>query len=411
MEEEWKDIIGFEGKYQISNLGRVKSLERVTTYKNTNQTGLKFTGVKYCNERILKTYIYGRYEHVSLKKGCKYFNYTVHRLVAEYFIPNPNNYDIVNHKDENKMNNRADNLEWCTQKYNLNYGTRNERIAAKLKDHHMYYIPVLCYDLNNNFIKKYESAVAAGNELGISASGITACCRLYKGRASAAGFKWKYEKSDIDISTIEYQEQKKVIHQFDLDGNFIRSYESISEGARQLGKDVHNFKKAIKKCSAYNYLWLIDGNYADFNNGLEDIYNKKHYIWQIDLNGKIVNKFKSTLEVEEKLGFEHSNICKAMNSKTSDGKLFRKVEDYYWVNTKKDPDYEIDFDFKKGHGEKKVIQYDLDGNLLNEFYSIKDAQEFLGIDRDKTSAIYDCFKPNSKKETAYGFIWKLKEND
>ena len=118
MVEEWKDIEGFEGRYQISNFGRVKSLERIIAYSTSNQTGIEFESQKYCPERILKTYIYGRYEHVGLRKGSKTYNFSVHRLVATYFVPNPNNYPVINHKDENNLNNRADNLEWCSGEEN-----------------------------------------------------------------------------------------------------------------------------------------------------------------------------------------------------------------------------------------------------------------------------------------------------
>ena len=367
MIEQWKDIEGYDGFYQISNFGRVKSVERTIIYKNTNQTGIEFESFKYCPERILKTAKNRGYQIISLEKNSKKKTYQVHRLVAEYFLPNPNNYPQVNHKDENKENNRVDNLEWCTVEYNSNYGTRNERIAEKLKDNENYYIPVLCYDLNNNFIKRYDSAAQAGRELGICESGITACCKLYYGRTSAGGFKWKYEKSDINIEDITYEPQAKTLHQFDLDGNYIDTYESISDGARALGKKVPNFAKAIKKGLAYGYVWIIGNDYSKIDKLLDEIYEKQHHIYQIDSNGKTVNRFKSGLEVEKTLGLNHSNISHSMLSKTKEGKLFRKTGGYYWVDINRDPSYEIDFNYKKGHGETKVVQCDLDGNELSKF--------------------------------------------
>ena len=406
MDEIWKDIEGYDGFYQISNYGRVKSVERTITYMTTNQSGIEFETSKYCPEKILKTASLRGYQIVSLRRNSKSKTYQVHRLVAEYFIPNPNNYPTVNHKDENKANNRVDNLEWCTVEYNSNYGTRNQRIAEKLKENENFYIPILCYDLNNNFIKRYNSAEEAAQELGISGSGITACCRMYSGRTSAGGFKWKYEKSDINIEDINYEAQKKLLHQFNLDGSFVQTYESISEGARILGKSVTNFSKAVKKGLAYGFVWIIGDDFSRIDKLLEELYEKQHHIYQIDSNGKIVNRFTSGLEAERETGFNHSNISFAMHSKTSDGKLFRKVGDYYWVDIETDPNYEIDFDFRKGHGETKVIQCDLDGNELREFDSIADAQEYLGMPRNKISSIYDCFKPNTNKNKAYGYIWK-----
>lgn len=113
MIEIWKDITGYEGLYQVSNLGRVKS----TQY---------FHGT---NERILKPIsTHNGYFRVHLRKDGKLKTFKIHRLVAEAFIPNPDNLPQINHKDEDKTNNRVDNLEWCSARYNCNYGGRNELI-------------------------------------------------------------------------------------------------------------------------------------------------------------------------------------------------------------------------------------------------------------------------------------------
>ena len=111
--EIWKDIPGYEGLYQVSNYGNVKSL---------NYRGTK--GKHKCLKQ--NTDKYG-YKVVILANHGKYKSYKVHRLVASAFIENPNNYPQVNHLDENPANNNYLNLEWCTAKYNINYGTRNKR--------------------------------------------------------------------------------------------------------------------------------------------------------------------------------------------------------------------------------------------------------------------------------------------
>lgn len=123
MEEIWKDIKGFEGLYQVSNLGRVKSLSRMIFVSNPHFTGYRKTKEKILSNKpgIIK------YVYVILRKDCKSFQVGVHRLVAEAFIPNPNNLPEVNHKDENPSNNQIDNLEWCSHYYNSNYGTVNQR--------------------------------------------------------------------------------------------------------------------------------------------------------------------------------------------------------------------------------------------------------------------------------------------
>lgn len=114
MKEIWKPIKGYEGLYEVSNLGRVKSLSRkVNSYLGENTRTMR--------ERIMKQRIRNSYFIVQLKKDGIRKSYQVHRLVAEAFIPNPKNKSIVNHLDYNPRNNIVDNLEWCTQKENVNY--------------------------------------------------------------------------------------------------------------------------------------------------------------------------------------------------------------------------------------------------------------------------------------------------
>jgi hypothetical protein len=124
MKELWKSIEGYEGLYEISDLGNVKILER------------KRPNGKLYKEKIMRANARGNYAEVSLYKDGKATHHLVHRLVAEAFIPNPDNLPQVNHRDENKKNNCVDNLEWCTAKYNCNYGTiarRKRRFAQDKK--------------------------------------------------------------------------------------------------------------------------------------------------------------------------------------------------------------------------------------------------------------------------------------
>ena len=112
MKEVWKDIKGYEGLYQISNYGNVRSLDKIIVdkYKKYLMKG-----------KQLKLNIRNTYYVINLVKNKKRKSFQVHRLVAEAFLSNPNNYKIVNHKDENPLNNNVDNLEWCTQKHNVNH--------------------------------------------------------------------------------------------------------------------------------------------------------------------------------------------------------------------------------------------------------------------------------------------------
>jgi hypothetical protein len=119
MNEIWKDIQGYEGLYQVSNHGRVRSFA-----KDVDKG--KFLKVEPQSGEC-------KYTQIRLSKNGSCKAYYVHRLVACAFLPNPFNLPEVNHKDENKSNNRVDNLEWTTRKENANYGTRNKRIAEKNK--------------------------------------------------------------------------------------------------------------------------------------------------------------------------------------------------------------------------------------------------------------------------------------
>ena len=149
MLEIWKDIKGYEDKYKISNLGRVKSLK-----------GKPLKG------KILSIYKdkFG-YVCVRLSKDNIQRTYRVHRLVAYAFLPNPNNYPEVNHKDEDRTNNCVNNLEWCSVSYNRNYGTRT--MAPNLKR------GVKCITTN----KEFDSIGDAAIYYNTSKSGIIACCK------------------------------------------------------------------------------------------------------------------------------------------------------------------------------------------------------------------------------------------
>lgn len=181
MEEIWKDIKGYEGLYQISNTGKIKSIDRCYAHKGCNG------GFYHKKEKILiPAYDKDKYLKVTLCKNGKKNSKSVHRLVAETFISNPNNLPQVNHKDENKQNNSVNNLEWCTVKYNTNYGTGIERSAkAKFK-------ALLQYDLNMNLLKKWNSCKEAGETLKLNSKSISRCC-LGK-RKTAFGYIWKYYK-------------------------------------------------------------------------------------------------------------------------------------------------------------------------------------------------------------------------
>ena len=179
MQEIWKDIHNYEGLYQISNYGSVKSLERKV--KNTKSS------YRIVKEKILSC---GKssngYYYIILYKNQNKKIYRIHRLVAEAFIPNPNNYSEVNHKDENKENNNVNNLEWCNHIYNINYGTSIKRKAEKHQRQ------VIQYTKNNEIIKEYNSLKEASDKIGIDSSSIIRCCK--RKQKTCGGYIWKYKE-------------------------------------------------------------------------------------------------------------------------------------------------------------------------------------------------------------------------
>lgn len=174
MKEIWIDIAGYEGLYQVSNWGRIKSLKKYRSKK----------------EQIMVQQIKKGYYTIRLSKHSKKKDYVVHRLIAQAFIPNPNNLPQVNHKDENKLNNKIENLEWCTVTYNNCYGTRLERasVSNKLRRE------VLKFDLDNNYIDTYKSVTEAGRRNNTSVANISACCRGVYKQSKGYIYRFKNER-------------------------------------------------------------------------------------------------------------------------------------------------------------------------------------------------------------------------
>ena len=198
MNEEWKDIPEYEGYYQFSSLGRIKSLDREITNIN-GKVSLRKGKVK------AQTIDKGGYQRVNLYKNNIFKHCPVHRLVAKAFIPNPENKPEVNHIDGNKLNNCVDNLEWCTksenQQHAWNIGLKEKarkacstngknNCASNAKK--SLSKPILQFDIDNNLIKEWKSIHDAERTLKIANTHISECCR---GKAkTAGGYIWKFKK-------------------------------------------------------------------------------------------------------------------------------------------------------------------------------------------------------------------------
>lgn len=174
MKEIWKNIENFDN-YMISSFGNVKSKAR---YDSINK--------RYLKEKYLKPgKSFRGYLLVSLKGNDGVYHTTrVHRLVAMAFLDNPNKLPIVNHKDESYINNHVDNLEWCTYKYNTNYGTAVARRSASREKQ------IKQISLDGNLIKVWRSAKEINDVLGMYHGNISRCCK--HNRKQAYGFRWEY---------------------------------------------------------------------------------------------------------------------------------------------------------------------------------------------------------------------------
>lgn len=179
-QEIWKDINGYEGWYQISSFGRVRSLNRVIIYSDGRKVNTKGKIIKQGNCK--------GYNTVWLHKNGEYKNYRVCRLVAFYFIDNPNKLPQVNHKDEDTYNDTVQNLEWCTMEYNNSYGSRILRSHASAEKNRREFF---CHETG----KKYRSIAKCARELGLLSTGIN---NVLKKRAHKhRGYHFSYTDEEV----------------------------------------------------------------------------------------------------------------------------------------------------------------------------------------------------------------------
>jgi hypothetical protein len=169
----WAPVVGFEGLYEVCTTGKIRNKK-----KETMKQGIKRTPCT-C------------YKVVHLWKDGRYYTKYVHRLIAEAFIPNPENLEFINHRDEDGTNNAIDNLEWCTREYNVNYGTALARMAKKIRGRESEKrIAIYAVDADGNFAGEWPSITAAANDVGCSTSEISQVCKGK--RKSAKGLIWHY---------------------------------------------------------------------------------------------------------------------------------------------------------------------------------------------------------------------------
>lgn len=312
--EEWRDIDGYEGLYQISNFGRVKSSDRVMPHKAHGTWRIK--------ARILKQFLAGpvgsQYKSVFLHQGNGKQNiFRVHRLVAIAFIPNPDGKEQVNHIDGCKTNNYVSNLEWVTALENTAHawknGLCNNVIEAKSR-------PVINVDTGERFSSLKEAA----NKHGVTGSAIMRACQ---GKCTqSAGFRWQYTE-DYDAGLPLRKTENKnytAVKQYDLKtGNLVKEYPSIQEATLAVGACVSGISLCCrgKSKSIAGYMW----RYAT-DKSPEPYFNNtggKVAVEQIDpQTGRVVGKYQSMTEAQRRLGkIKISEVC-AGKTKQAGG--------YYW---------------------------------------------------------------------------------
>lgn len=213
MNEIWKDIEGYEGLYQVSNLGRIKSLSRITTSHKRSVYQTKEMIMKYKKSRD--------YNSIGLSKYGNTKYYRVARLVASAFIPNPDNLPQVNHKDCNKRNDYASNLEWCDAKYNCNYADHNKKLSIAAK-------------------KRFQDPIQYEKQLEIV-------------RRNAASTLWREKQR---IAQMKNSNCKKVL-QLNMNGEVLQSFLSSKEAERVLGIKAQNIGQVClgRKVQTGGYKW------------------------------------------------------------------------------------------------------------------------------------------------------------
>lgn len=246
--EVWKDIEGFEGYYEVSSHGRIRSVERDIVERN----GIK---TQHLKGRIRKQ-IMGTmgYYMLHLNKDGHYKSCFVHRLVAEAFLPNPDNLPEVNHIDENKENNAVWNLEWCDHLHNQRHGTAPQRISASKPKRRVEQLT-----LDGQHVAYYESRYAAARAFNRPKANIFFALT---GRSkSAYGYKWRYVDTPEDYTPIP-KRTDPTVEQLTLQGEHVAYYPNARAAANALGTKYVAIWKALKGIlkTAKGYRWRYKVN-------------------------------------------------------------------------------------------------------------------------------------------------------
>lgn len=300
--ELWRDVLGFEGIYNVSNYGRVKRLKRHP------KDGKK----SIMRDRILSPRKdKDGYLHVCLTRDGKMKKMLVHRIVLSAFVPNPNNLPMVNHKNEVRDDNRLENLEWCDAKYNNSYGTAVEKRKIAQRQCYNKVVKVHQYTLNGEYIKGFSTIVDASLETGICRTDIQ---YAMKGKMSRAGnFQWLYN-DDIPpktIAPIKRLTHKKVkVAQYSLNGKYIRLYNSVKDAIDATGiKTISNCCVGKSETSG-GYVWryIEDGCAPAISIPITWTLKEKK-VYQYTKTGECVGVYNNCVDAAKSVNGSACNIC------------------------------------------------------------------------------------------------------
>ena len=397
--EEWKDIPGYEGIYEASSFGRIKSKERVV-------------GNYYCRERILMQKIKQNYLYVNLSKEGNSKTIRVHRLIAMAFLPNPYNFPEVNHKDENPMNNTLENLEWCSQSYNLQYGTRIERgqltkklnkiktaqkeSLVKSQERENAYFQFV-ENLDN---EEWRPVVGYENLYEISSCGrlkslyhkipfIVRTKTTRKGRINANLHRnGKYSSFGIHVLVAKA---------------FIPNPNNLTEINHKDENPQNNNVENLEWCS-HEYNMHYGTIYQRISSKLTNCKTTSKPVAQYKLNGEFIRIWPSIREVKRTLYIKGwKTICSACNGKS------HSAAGYQWryIGEGEVPSPNIGPCRRRcSTSPKTVYKYSLDKTFVCSYESVTEAARSVNISASNISA---CIK--GKQKSAAGYLWFGKKSD
>lgn len=396
MEKEiWKNVVRYEDLYQISSNGRVRTKPRIVVDSLGRKIPKKEQMIKIV---VSKT---NGYPYVNIYRDGKSRMMYIHRLIAEAFIPNPNNLPCVNHKDQNRGNSVLSNLEWCTYSYNNTYGEANIKrkntLRKTLDGKHK---TIYQFDLNGKLVRCFTHGVNQFEEiLGYS---IQDCLN---GRCKTShNFVFSYN------STFSYTENKKPKHQknvylIDDDGEILEEYDSVSTAGKKNGFDRHCFSRS----ETIDGVITIKGKHFIVEKKDNEYIPKGHKGSRPDLIGKgtkrvcqytkegnFVKDFQSIKDAAKSLGVikaaaEISNCCNG-KLKTARGFIWR----FYGEPAPKP---------FKNDAIRKIRQYTVDGVYVATYNSIKEAAKTIG------GGTATCIGNNlaGRSHSAYGYVWRYSD--